>query len=597
MDKNIPVFALSMHDTTYDQAYKIDTVSPDSLFDPFDRRAESLDGNWKFTIDPYETGMRKKWFQQKNRDGEGNPIPVDFDFENWGDIKVPSCFNTQRKEYAYYEGMVWYTRTFRYAETSQQERVHIMFEGANHECRVWLNGHYILRHLGGSTPFCADITKWLEPENRLLVMVNNQRRAEHVPALNTDWFNYGGLYRSVLLYRMPHTFIRNAFIRLLPDGTLGKIAVHIQVEGDAQSCMLEIPDLGINEEIPLHENIGEIVISTQAVLWTPDSPTLYQVILTCGQDRVQDDIGFKELKANGRQLILNGSPIFLRGISFHEDHPETGKSLDKEKVECYFSFAKELNCNFIRLAHYPHSRFAAKLADRWGFLLWEEIPVYWAVEYNNENTIKSAGNQLKELILRDRNRVSVGIWSIGNETPDSDDRLAFMTSLINICRACDDIHLVSSACLVNYEQLMIQDRLAKLIDVIGINEYFGWYRGNMQQLRTELDNMSLKKPLIITEFGAGALAGYHGTINDLFTEECQADFYEKQLSTLQSRFDIISGIIPWILFDFRSPGRTNSFQRGYNRKGLLSSNCDKKKIAFDVLKRFYSNLKDSLIET
>lgn len=596
MKRRISPFAVAMHDNGYDLPYQIPAVLPETLFLPFNRTYESLDGEWKFTVDPYETGMRKKWFQQKSCDANGFPAPVDFDFDRWENITVPSCFNLQKKEYLYYEGMVWYTRTFPYQRYEENERAFLLLEGVNYECRLWLNGKYLLRHLGGSTPCCIEITDFLMAENRIIIMANNQRKPENIPAMNTDWFNYGGVYRSVLLYRMPNTYIKDAFIRLVPDGGRNKIAVSVSVDGEADECRLEIPELNLYKTITLKKGSGETVFSAQATLWYPEAPKLYQITLRCGQDIIKEEIGFKDLSVHGNQIFLNGSPIFLRGISFHEDHPETGKTLDQNKIISLFQTALELNCNFVRLAHYPHSRLTAKIADRLGLLLWEEIPVYWAIQFENPNTLKCARSQLKELVYRDRNRVSVGIWSVGNENPDTDERLSFMGDLIDLCHSLDNTRPVSAACLVNYENFVIEDRLAQLIDIIGINEYFGWYRGNMDQLETELSNISLQKPVVISEFGAGALSGHHGTASELFTEECQAAIYEKQTATLKKKFDVVCGMTPWVLFDFRSPGRTNYFQQGYNRKGLLSPDYRLKKLAFYTLQNFYRSLKNEIIE-
>lgn len=590
MKKEIPAFAAAMHDLDYDLPYRSLLTRPASLIQPFDRPCEKLDGTWRFCVDPYETGMRKKWFQQKTVNAAGERVPIDFDFDHWEKMEVPSCWNLAKKEYLYYEGTAWYTRTFPYTAAQAQERVFLMFEGAQYECRVWLNEQYIARHLGGSTPFSVEITQHLQQNNRIVVMVNNQRKPENLPAMNTDWFNYGGLYRSVAIYRLPKTFIRDAFVRLVPNGSYRHIAASVEVDGDASECLLKIPELQIAQAVPLHNGRGEICFEAEPTLWCPENPKLYRVMISCGEDRVEESIGFKEIKTEGRKILLNGKPVFLRGISHHEDHPTSGKTICPAQVEQFFSCAKELNCNFVRLAHYPHTRYAARLADRLGMLLWEEIPVYWAIDYHNPATHECARNQMTELILRDRNRVSVSIWSVGNETPDTDPRQLFMKSLIDCCRSLDGTRPVSAACLVNYENFVIEDRLVQEIDIIGINEYFGWYRGNMQQLQDELDNVCFEKPLIVTELGAGALAGHHGTKDEFFTEERQAHFYEEQMSTLLSRRNIVGGMTPWILFDFRSPGRTNTFQRGYNRKGLMNEDCTQRKQAFYVLQKHYRRL-------
>ena len=166
--------------------------------------------------------------------------------------------------------------------------------------------------------------------------------------------------------------------------------------------------------------------------------------------------------------------------------------------------AKELGCNFMRIAHYPHSERMAKLADEMGILLWEEIPVYWAIRFEREKTYEDARNQMRELLKRDWNRASVIIWSVGNENADTDERLKFMSGLAECAHEEGGNRLVSAACLVDSEKNVIADRLIEHLDVIGINEYCGWYTPDFEKLPQLMANSRPDKPVIITEFGADA---------------------------------------------------------------------------------------------
>jgi len=254
----------------------------------------------------------------------------------------------------------------------------------------------------------------------------------------------------------------------------------------------------------------------------------------------------------------------LRGISVHEDDITLGKATSEEDIRRRFLDAKELGCNYVRLAHYPHSERAAQIADEMGILLWEELPVYWTIAFSNPQTQQDANNQLTELIKRDRNRASVVFWSVGNENADTDDRLSFMVELSNTARKLDPSRLVAAACIMN------QDRLAEHLDVIGLNEYYGWYIKDFDELGTLLADWNPGKPVIISETGAGALAGNHGAKTQLFTEEYMAEVYRKQIGVIKT-VDYIRGISPWILYDFRAGRRANRYQRGFNRKGLIAA--------------------------
>lgn len=447
-------------------------------------------------------------------------------------------------------------------------------------------------HRGGSTPAYFDVTDLLQAENRIIIQADSTRRPEQVPTENTDWFNYGGVYRDIELIRLPETYIKRFQIALVSDGAFNKIKVRVRLSEPVNTAaQLRIDELGLCAEIPVTEGAGEAVLEAHPVLWCPENPKLYVVSLSCAGDEVSDEVGFREIRVQEHDILLNGKSIFLRGISAHEESVPNGKALtDEERLE-NIRLAKELGCNFMRAAHYPHDERMARLADREGILLWEEIPVYWAIRFTREKTYADARNQLLELIERDWNRASVIIWSVGNENADSDERLAFMKNLADTAHAADENRLVSAACLVSFRENAIADRLAEHLDVIGLNEYFGWYTPDFRLLPQLFENNHPTKPVIVTELGADALPGHHGTITDKGTEECQVYVYEKQVETLRG-IDYVRGMTPWILYDFRCPRRTSVIQGYYNRKGLLNPEKTYKKPAFYVLQRYYQELKE-----
>ena len=416
-------------------------------------------------------------------------------------------------------------------------------------CRVFLNKKYVGMHRGGSTPFYLNITEFLAHDNRILIQADSTRRDNQVPPAVTDWFNYGGIYRDIEIIRVPKVHIKDFKIYLEPGSGFQKIHASVELsEAADMPVVLEIPELGIKESIPVKEGRGEIILSAAPDLWTPENPKLYEVNVFLGneenkKDFVSDRVGFREIRVEGMDIRLNGKPVFLRGISCHEDSKENGKALTDAERERNIALAKELGCNFMRVAHYPHSERMAQLADELGILLWEEIPVYWNVHFGTQDTYEDAENQLAELIKRDFNRASVIVWSVGNENPDTDERLHFMGGLA---------------------------------DFSMLPELFA--------------NSNPKKPVIITEFGADAYAGRRGTVTDKGTEDCQAYVYERQVAEIQ-KISYIKGMTPWILRDFRCPRRTASTQRYFNTKGLVSSDGNYKKMAFYVLQEFYEGLK------
>ncbi|MDF1569237.1 MAG: glycoside hydrolase family 2 TIM barrel-domain containing protein, partial [Spirochaetaceae bacterium] len=455
-----------LHDQSYRRRLREAAVISSSLINDSGRQRESLDGFWKFSPDPYDTCLRARWWAEETHDESGRRYPWDYDYADWETVTVPSCWNMISEKYFLYEGPAVYTRSFTF-RTDPNMRTWLRFGAAYHDIAVFLNRKFIGFHEGGDTPFNWEITDDIEVENIIVCVVNNARRQDRIPTDVTDWFNYGGLYRSVDLLSLPRTFLKDWQIYLLPNSGFEKIRAIVDVDGPGVDfARLEIPELGIDIEIKLTEGHGEITINAVPELWCPENPRLYHVILSAGDDTVSEAIGFREIVVNGMDILLNGVPIYLNGVSCHEESVTGGKTLTESEVRENLSLVKELGGNFIRLAHYPHHERTARIADEIGLMIWSEIPVYWSVDFTNTYTVQNGLNQLEEMIRRDRNRASVIIWSVGNENPDTDERLSFMTGLVDKARQMDSTRLVSAACLWDEVNCRIQDRLTRYLDVI-----------------------------------------------------------------------------------------------------------------------------------
>lgn len=554
------------------------------------RKGFSLAGDWVFTTDLHDSGLRQHWYKMEDMAPEARALPYDWDpFNTDWTMPVPSCWQMQDERLFYFEGACWYARHFDRTALPTGERQFLRIGAAAYECKVFLNGQYLGRHQGASTPFAVEITAALrDGANHLVLCIDNRRSATRVPMNHTDWFNYGGPYREIEIFATPMAHVRDLFVHLVPDGSFRTIRVQAELDG-AGEARLEIPGLGIDATlVPDVNGWAEATFDAAPDLWSPATPNLYDVALTFGADRVTDRIGFREIRREGRDIVLNGQPVFLRGISVHEDDATLGKCFDPADLHRRFAHAKELGCNYLRLAHYPHHEAAAKLADEMGLMLWEEVPVYWSIAFDNPGTLADAKNQLTELIRRDRNRASVIIWSMGNENPDSDARFAFMSTLVDTARALDPTRLISAACLVNHVRFRIEDRLAEVIDVIGINEYFGWYFPDYEELIAIGRNSNPDRPVIITETGADGVKE-DGPKSGFFSEDYMTEVYRRQIDIL-GRLDYIRGMSPWILYDFRAEKRMNRYQRGWNRKGLIAQDKATRKDAFAVLAAHYKHL-------
>jgi beta-glucuronidase len=568
------------------------------------RSTISLDGNWQIIIDPYTAGYYDYRYQPR-RDGYFlNQKPatksdlIEYDFDTSQQLQVPGDWNTQRSDLFFYEGTIWYKKSFDY-QIHPNKRVFIYFGAANYKTEVYLNGEKIGRHEGGFTPFNFEITgKLREKDNFVIVKVDNQRRADAVPTLMTDWWNYGGLTREVLLVEVPETFIQDYFIQL-KKGSLTDVSGWLKLNGprSTQKVNIQIAAAGF-DHIFYSDEKGLVKIDFKArfKLWSPEDPILYTVLISAETDTVTERIGFRSIETRGTDILLNGQSIFLRGISLHEEAPlRGGRAWNEADAQTALNWVKELKCNFIRLAHYPHNEHIIRLADRLGIMIWEEIPVYWTIAWQDSNTLVLAKNQLREMITRDRNRAAVILWSMANETPLSTARLNFLRQLVTEARDLDPGRLITAALESHYSAKttrLLDDPLGQFLDVLGCNEYIGWYEGPPDLAEQITWQTSYDKPMIISEFGGGALYGYHGDPLTRWSEEYQENLYTHQLAML-GRIPFLRGMTPWILTDFRSPRRPLlNIQDFWNRKGLISNRGEKKK-AFYILQKFYQDLQET----
>ncbi|MDV7104638.1 glycoside hydrolase family 2 TIM barrel-domain containing protein [Vibrio sp. TH_r3] len=579
-----------LHDEQYDVPFNLQNLNHKNMLFMEGRVTESLNGHWNFAVDLLDTGLRQRWYEMQPVPAEERTEPWDYDPYVGETIPVPSNWQMQKEKWYFFEGSAWYTRAWNYKEKEQGERVFLRVGAAQYDCKVFLNGEFIGNHYGGSTPFFAEFTGKLKPgQNWIMCCVNNTRTLDRVPMRNTDWFNYGGIYRDIEIVRTPTEILRDLHVYLVPDGEYDKVRVDIEIEGQISEVEFAIEELAIKKTLLVCDGKATADISVSPELWSPENPRLYNVTASYGKDKVTDRVGFRQVEVIGTDIYVNGKNTFLRGISVHEDDKVLGKVVTPEDLKRRFQHAKELNCNYMRFAHYTHHELATKMADEMGFLIWAEIPVYWAIDFDNPSTYQDAENQLLEMIKRDRNRASIIMWSVGNENADTDARLEFMSKLVKAVRDNDECRLVSAACLVNHSKNKIEDRLAEHLDVIGINEYYGWYEEVFDELIEIGENSNPGKPVVISETGADGFIGEGAPKLGFFSEAYMTDVYNKQIEYLQ-RLDYIKGISPWILYEFRVERRQNMFQLGWNRKGLISNDKFTKKAPFLLLANFYQKL-------
>jgi beta-glucuronidase len=578
------------------------------------RPALELSGPWHWSVDPYRDGLAGFHGEAPGR-GHQRYADVDPETEAAKNPRVlfeqdmlrspvatlPGSWIGHDQSMRHYDGLVWYQRHFN-LQPRTGKRYFLRFGAVDYRAYVYVNGKKAGEHEGGSTPFALEVTEHVRAgSNQVTVGVDSQRSWDTVPPTVTDWETYGGITRPVRLVEVPATYIDDAWVRLTKDGRI-RATVSLNGATAPQAVRISISGLGVmsGRTDSTGNWAGEIAAPRSLKRWSPETPVLYPVTIEAGGDRIDDRIGFRTLEVRGTDILLNGKPIFLRGICLHEEELGVNpvRAMTPAAARALLSEVKSgLHGNFVRLAHYPHSEVMTRLADEMGLIVWSEIPVYWRVNFKRPKTLELARTMQRENILRDRNRASIAFWSVGNETPVSPERTAFLTALVQDVREFDDTRLVTAALLNRREQkdghreMVIDDPLIPALDVMAVNTYNGWYSDDpLATLSSITWRTTANKPLIFSEFGADAKLGFSDPSGARkFSEEFQAEYFRQTLE-MAKKIPFLRGLSPWILKDFRSPRRQHPvFQQGWNRKGLVSE-TGQHKMAFDVLAKHYEEL-------
>jgi beta-glucuronidase len=560
----------------------------------YGRHIINLNGNWKVVIDPFDIGLGDWKAVYKDRKPEGKTDFVEYSFDLGPSLSVPGDFNSQLPELTYYESSVWYKKTFTYA-LHDNRKLFLHFGAVNYLADVFFNGRNLGRHEGGFTPFQFELTDYVvEGENVIIVRVNNARRKEGIPGIGFDWFNYGGITRDVHLIETPGTFVSDYLVQ--PEkNDISRITGYIQLNKAVpdQEISVAIPELKIKLTL-VTDARGFAPFSQKAKPepWTPENPKLYSVQLICNGDTISDQIGFRTVQVKGTEILLNGKPIFLKGVNVHEEIPQRkARAYSEADARVLLGWASDLGCNFVRLAHYPHNEHTIRLAEKMGLMVWEEIPVYQGIDFTDPQMKHKMENMLEEMVNRDKNRCNVVIWSMANETSPSRARDETLVALAEKTRALDNTRLISAAFdNVQYEdnKIVLTDTVMKYMDLISVNEYLGWYRTWPASPENMIWENTFDKPLIISEFGGEAVYNNDGIpdVASTWSEDYVEKIYNDQ-TTMFKNLSFLRGTCPWILADFRSPGRMHPvYQQGWNRKGLLSDRGERKK-AWYVMRKFY----------
>ncbi len=566
------------------------------------RNLLDLSGFWDFQLDPDDAGERAGWVNGLTKPRQ---------------VAVPASWNEQFQDTRDYLDAAWYARRFYVPESWRRQRVFLRIGSANYAAQVWINGRYVGDHKGGHLPFAFDVSEhvvWNE-ENLVVIRVEGRLTPTRVPPGNVsgrgigglmsnyprtsfDFFPYTGLHRPVILYSIPQAYIRDVTVMTALEGHTGVVKIAVEQAGDNLRGRVVLQGEGGLQNADLIFANGQATTTLSvpnAHLWSPDDPYLYRLTVTLNDgdavlDRYVLDVGIRTVAVDGSRILLNGKPIFLTGFGRHEDFPIHGRGLNMPLIVKDYSLLKWIGANSYRTSHYPYSEEQMWMADHLGILVIDEIPAVGLFFEDGEENIQTrlalCRQQIGELIARDKNHPSVIMWSVANEPmppnalrrPDGDaspaDRtvgIDFFRSLIELTHHLDPTRPVTMASLMNGPIEWMA-----LCDVVCINRYWGWYvhGGQLDQaaqmLGQELDSLydTLRKPIIISEFGADTLAGHHSDPPEMWSEEYQVEMLRRYLDAAAAR-PFVAGLHVWNFADFKTAQgiiRTG----GLNMKGVFT---------------------------
>lgn len=539
------------------------------------RRSASLDGLWRFIIDKENCGIDGKWYEN---------FPSNAD-----KMCVPGCWNLDPKYFAY-EGVAWYQTEF----TAEEEIYVLEFSSVLMQATVYIDGAEMGSHYGGFTPFC--ITGRGKGWHQLTVRVDNTHNAVNtIPLSRVDWYHYGGIAGQVKVTSYAGAYIADRRISYELNGNQACGTVEFRIAGEYRGdAEIRMNDT-LLAKVPVSDGENRVPVSFgEIVRWDTECPQLYQVRIAIEGDDVTERVGFRTVETRGTKILLNGKEIRLKAVNRHNEHPDFGFSMPFSLMKRDADIIKNLGCNMIRGSHYPNPPEFLDYLDEIGMLFWEEIPM-WGYEteaLTDPLTCRRGLAMHEEMVRRDYHHPSVIFWGLHNEIFTDIDAGYQVTK-----KFCEKVKSLDTSRLVTYASFKPEDDISlEFADVISMNVYPGWYGGHdiekeggeiitkiMKHLReTGNDN----KPLIISEFGAGAVFGERSFYDAKWTEQYQVELLERLIPKFFAE-DAVQGLIIWQYCDVRSSFELELTRpRNFNNKGLVDE-YRRPKAAYYAVKKIY----------
>ena len=557
-------------------------------------RSLTLSSGWLFQPDPLEIGVAQGWQQPA------------FDRAGWRSVTVPGAWDGVDATMDGYEGVCWYACRLPAERIDASAWQRLRFGRANHRATVWIDGEKMAEDSLGYLPFEVGATPRLRPGSPawIVVRVENGVRYDWLPGTTTvEWVQYGGLLEPVELLTTARTFIGHAAIDARPHGADASVSVVVEIESAVDTVFagrVRVEAGGRRAEAAVRvpprkaaEATLELTIP-RASAWSPGHPALHdmKVRLLDGArevDAITERFGVRSIEARGRELLLNGSPLRIRGVNRYNEFPGRGPVAGESAIRADLEAVKASGANLVRV-HFPQTPATLRIADELGLLVMEEVPLNWwraswhppaPPEYQNDRIIDSAELALERMVWRDVNHPSIVIWSMANECRTYDSLgVHAMERLLRRARALDRSRLVTYVANRSYAN----QKAFALADLVAVNLYFGMWEGKaVAERRADMDSLVHRptaealgeiaglfpgKPILLSEFGTIGIPGTRGDTR--FSEDFQASYVASVWQAVRDRPEICGGVV-WSWADYRHRrGFTNDYPAFFGPFGLVT---------------------------
>ena len=514
-------------------------------------------------------------------------------------MAVPASMNeiVTDKRLRDHVGKVLYEREFSFP-VSPDKRYRLRIGSVSHKCEVYCNGKKIGDGFNGHYPIDLPLDE-ISGDNRLSIVIDNRLDFSCLPVgkvedgkqiIQHDFYNFTGIHRDVLIYSLPETPIEDITVHTVVGGDYRKVRVDVSTNNKVLSYTVRDREGNTVAE----SETAEFMIQNPE-RWAPKKPYLYTLCVRTETDCYTLKFGIRKVEVRGDAFFINDEPVYFRGFGMHEDFLLHGKGNDSALNIRNFELLKWINANAFRTSHYPYSEEIMDLADEYGIMVIDEVPAVcmwrWGNTFSpdkvNEKTKETHKKCIKQLIDRDKNHPSVVMWSLANEPEtDNDVAYAYFSDVFSYTRTLTMLPLTFANCM--YPET---ERCFGLCDVVMINRYYSWYSDHgdlsvvVRDLSREVEKIYAEthKPIVLSEFGADTIEGFHAVPSETFSEEYQTEILKENCETLD-RYRYCIGELVWNFADFKTKQGLTRI-RG-NRKGVFTRDRQPKAAAFYLKARW-----------